>query len=221
MLTSSLSANYDDIGLFDDHVNICPAQRFPSVLRHHRYSPQDPMMTRHLKAACRFGTIIERVAVRYGLLPSIIAGFGSRQSGWGLDLSPAGSGGAADFAPRPHRTADRQAPLPSDGNGFARGLMLLDYDRYAIARGQEWRDPEANLEAACQAVADHRSCLRKRTTLQGFGLLRAAFAAFECGLERVQQAARLGLDVDSPTSGQDYGRDILDRAGFFQAHGWD
>jgi hypothetical protein len=51
--------------------------------------------------------------------------------------------------------------------------------------------------------------------------MRAAFAAFDCGLEPVQLAVRQGQDVDSPTSSQDYGRDILERAGFFRAHGWD
>jgi hypothetical protein len=178
-------------------------------------------MISHVEAACRYGAVIERMAHRHGLLPSIIAGFGSRQSGWGIDLAPAGPEGCADFTPRLHRTDARLGTLPADGRGFVRGLMRLDYDRHELARSDAWRDPEANIDAACRAIADHRDHLRRRTTLQGTGLMRAAFAAFDCGLEPVQLAVRQGQDVDSPTSSQDYGRDILERAGFFRAHGWD
>jgi hypothetical protein len=32
---------------------------------------------------------------------------------------------------------------------------------------------------------------------------------------------RHGLDIDFYTAGRDYSREILNRAGFFQAHGWD
>lgn len=183
--------------------------------------PFDPVMARHLEAACLYGAIIERVACRHGLLPSIIAGLGSRRSGWGLDLSPAGPEGSMDFIPRLHRTPERDQPLPADGAGFSRGLMLLDYDNHELARGRDWRDPEANINAACQMIVDYRRALRRETALRGPGLLRASFAAFNCGLRSVQQAIRDGLDVDHPTTDGDFGRDVLSRASFFQAHGWD
>lgn len=222
MLTSRLSAHYDDTNFTEDNANIILSIRHDSSIIHlPKYRLEHPTLTRHLKAACYYGSLIERIASRYGLLPSIIAGFGSRQSGWGTDLSPAGPCGSADFTPRLHRTDQRQDVLPADGNGFTRGLMQLDYDHHEIARGREWQDPEANIDMACRAVVDGRAHLRKRTTLQSLGLLRAAFAAFDCGLEHVQYAIRQGLDVDHLTRSQDYGRDILERAGFFQAHGWD
>lgn len=221
MLTSRLPTDYECADLTNNRFNAFSIQRSPLTPSSNRYPPHHPTMTRHIEAACRYGGIIERVAVRYGILPSIIAGLGSRQSGWGLDLLPVGPDGCSDFAPRLHRTAERPGTLPEDGDGFARGLMQLDYDRHDIARSWDWRDPEANVEAACKAISDHRTHLRRQTTLQGFGLLRASLAAFDCGLERVQQAVRQGLDVDSPTTDRDYGRDILERAGFFQAHGWD
>lgn len=220
MLTFRLPVD-DDAALDDDRSNIFSIQRRSVSLTNLRYPPDDPVMSRHIEAACRYGVIIDRIAVCYGLLPSVIAGLGSRQSGWGLDLSPIGPTGSRDFAPRLHRTAERQSALPDDGDGFARGLMQLDYDRHDIARGLNWRDPEKNIDAACRIISDHRSYLRRQTILQGFGLLRASLAAFDCGIERVQYALRQGLDVDSPTSGRNYGRDILERAGFFQAHGWD
>ena len=52
-------------------------------------------------------------------------------------------------------------------------------------------------------------------------LLRAMLAAHNCGLDNVLRAARHGLDLDFYTAGRDYARDILNRAGFFEAHGWD
>ncbi len=221
MLTIRLSAHYECAERTDEGSNILSIHHDPSPLCQQNHPPENPILIPHIEAACGYGSIIERVAMLYGLLPSIIAGFGSRQSGWGLGLSPAGPDGSTDFTPRLHRTSERQSVLPADGAGFARGLMQLDYDQHAIARGRGWQDPEANIAAACKSVVAHRAYLRKRTMLQGFGLLRAAFAAFDCGLEHVQHATRQGLDVDALTSNRDYGRDILERAGFFQAHGWD
>ena len=217
MHTSRLSARYDHNDLTEDNAKVLSIQND----RPSKYRLEHPTLIRHLEAACFYGGLIEQVASHVGLLPSIIAGFGSRQSGWGTDLSPPGPSGMSDFTPRRHRTKQRRGVLPPDGDGFARGLMQLDYDDHDLARSQEWRDPEANIEAACRAIIDGRAYLRKRTTLQGQGLLRAAFAAFDCSLERVLFATRQGLDVDHLTAGQDYGWDILDRASFFQTHGWD
>ncbi len=184
-------------------------------------------MAGQLEIACRHGAVIERVAARHGFLPSIIAGFCSRRSGWGQDLSPNGVEGSCDVEPRMILIEGRGASLPPDGLGFKRGLMGLDFDQFPLARGGPWRDPESNINAAFALIADHRTRLRLRTTLQGTGLLRAAFAAFECGLGAVERALRQGQDVDSPTPGwseafgRGCGRDVMLRAGFFQAEGWD
>lgn len=221
MLTSRRSGDDVFADLTRHRSNILSLQIDPSPPEKPKYPPDDPVMIRHIEAACSYGNIIERMAVLHGLLPSVIAGLGSRQSGWGLDLSPIGPDGSKDFVPRLHRTDQRQQTLPTDGAGFGRGLMLLDYDRVDLARNGDWRDPEANIEAACQAIGHYRRQLRQQTTLQGQGLLRASFAVFDCGIRPVQQAIRQGLDVDHPTKARSYGRDILERAGFFQAQGWD
>ena len=63
--------------------------------------------------------------------------------------------------------------------------------------------------------------MRRRTVLHGRALLRGALAACSCGAGNVLQALRQGLVLDFYTSGRDYSRDVLSRAGFFQAHGWD
>ncbi|MEZ5930408.1 MAG: hypothetical protein R3F54_00340 [Alphaproteobacteria bacterium] len=183
-------------------------------------------MGEQLEIACRHGAVVERVAARYGVLPAVIAGFCSRRSGWGLALSPSGVEGTRDFVARPTTTDQRPSLLPPDGLGFARGLMGLDFDRHALAREADWRDPQHNIDAAFAVIAQTRTTLRRRTTLQGIGLLRAALAAFESGLEPVERALRLGLDVDSVSAGwmlgePGCGQDVLARAGFFRAKGWD
>ena len=185
------------------------------------------MLEEQLAIACAYGVIVDRVAARHGLTPSIIAGFCSRRSGWGLDLSPVGAEGTRDLAARPANLSCRRTPLPPDGLGFIRGLMGLDYDRHPLAREAAWRDPESNLGAAFSMIAGYRTRLRRVTTLQGSGLMRASLTAFECGIERVERAIRLGQDVDSPTpgwcqiAGRGCGRDVLARASFFQGEGWD
>ncbi len=221
MPTSRLSAHDRHTVLADDDPDIFFSHSRPTPLVQRRSPSGRSTLDQHVEAVCHYGGIIDRVAADCGLLPSVIAGFGSRQSGWGLDLSPLGPFGSTDFAPRHYRTGERQGVLPPDGDGFARGLMQLDYDEHDIARGREWQDPEANIVAACDAIVTNRAYLRKRTMLQGFGLLRAAFAAFDCGLEHVLHATRQGLDVDAVTTNQNFGRDVLERADFFQAHGWD
>ena len=119
------------------------------------FPAEHPILLRHAEAACRYGALIERAAARHGLLPSLIAALGSRQSGWGLNLSPAGPDGSADFTPRLHRTAERPGSRPPDGDGFARGLMQLDFDHHMIARSEAWRDPGS--ECRCRAQGGHRA----------------------------------------------------------------
>jgi hypothetical protein len=57
--------------------------------------------------------------------------------------------------------------------------------------------------------------------LSSRALLRAARAAYNCGIANVLRALRDGADVDFYTAGRDYSADIMRRAGIFQAHGWD
>ena len=96
-------------------------------------------MAEQFETACRYGAAIERVAARHGLLPSIIAGFCSRRSGWGQELSPNGVEGTRDVRPRMTEVEGRSSPMPPDGLGFVRGLMGLDFDRHLLARKEGWR----------------------------------------------------------------------------------
>lgn len=185
------------------------------------YPLDHPMLLEDFEAAARYGAQIEAAAAATGLAPAVIVALGSRESRWGLALDPQGPDGTGDFAPRRFLRPPRRQPMPPDGGGFGRGLLQIDYDAHAFARSRAWRDPEGNIRFGCSLVIDARAWLRRRTMLQGQALLRGALAAYNCGLGNVLRAVRQGLDVDFYTAGRDYARDVLSRAGFFQAHGWD
>jgi hypothetical protein len=114
----------------------------------------------------------------------------------------------------------RKRPACSS-QGFGRGLLRIDYDMCGFARTGDWRDPAANIRQGCTLLTDAKAVLRRRTVLHGRALLRAALAAYNCGIDNVLHAVRQGYDLDFYTSGRDYSRDVVNRAGFFQAHGWD
>jgi hypothetical protein len=185
------------------------------------YPLDDPHLLRDLEAAARYGAMISDAAAATGLQPAVIVALGSRATGFGRALRPQGPAGTTDFTPRPEPVPHRPAPLPADGGGFRRGLLGIDYDGHAFAREGDWRDPRANLVYGCRVVSEARTHLRRRSLLSATALLRAALAAYDCGTGNVVRALRHGHDLDFYTSGRDYSRDILERAGFFQAHGWD
>ncbi|MGH1478882.1 MAG: hypothetical protein ACRBM6_09220 [Geminicoccales bacterium] len=70
-------------------------------------------------------------------------------------------------------------------------------------------------------VVDVQRQLRRRTMLEGPGLLRASFAALDWRILNPWQAIRQGLDVDHPIQGGNFRRDVLNRVRFLQVHGWD
>jgi hypothetical protein len=180
-----------------------------------------PVLLEDLEAAARYGATIIATAADFGLPPALIVALGSRESRWGLALSPKGPTGTADHAPRAFLGEHRTGPLPPDGFGFGRGLMQIDHDLHEFARSGPWHEPDANVRYACGVLAGFRPILRRRTVLHGAALTRAALAAYNCGLDNVLRAVRYGLDLDFYTAGRDYAREVLNRAGFFEAHGWD
>lgn len=147
---------------------------------------------------------IEEAASLYSWLsPSIIAGIGSRESGWGLFLSPKGPTGTGD-------------------GGHGRGLMQID-DRYhqSFINSGLWRNPRENIMYGVKNVlGSYYDYLDRTTNLQGVDLLRGAIASYNAGPGNVERALREGRDVDYYTTGQDYSWDVLNRAGYFQLNGW-
>jgi hypothetical protein len=86
------------------------------------YALDHPQLLEDLEAAARYGASIVAAAADFGIPPAIIVALGSRQSRWGLGLTPRGPSGTADFAPRAYTLPHRPQPLPPDRHGFGRGL---------------------------------------------------------------------------------------------------
>jgi soluble lytic murein transglycosylase-like protein len=177
-------------------------------------------LTRQLEEAEKYREFIEQAADRHGFQPCVIAGVGSRESHWGLALRPEEPGGTGDFIKRRSPTRYRQGPLPDDGGGFGRGLMQIDFDAHEFARSGEWKDPERNVDYGGRVLADSRDYMRLKTSVAGRTLLRAALAGYNAGPGNARRAILYGLDIDFYTTGRDYSRDVLNRAGFFQLKGW-
>jgi hypothetical protein len=185
------------------------------------YSTTDAALTRQLEEIKKYQRVIEQAAAKYDIPAALIAGIGSRESHWGLALNPLGPAGTGDRIARRAPTQFRTGPLPPDNCGFGRGLMQIDFDAHDFARTGTWQNPESNISYGVAVLCDARSLLRRKTTLGGIALLRAAIAAYNCGAGNVLTAIRNGYDVDFFTAGRDYSRDTLSRAGWFQLHGWD
>ncbi len=178
------------------------------------YARNDSTMLKQLQEANKYKAAIEEGAQRYDLRPSLIGGIGSRESHWGLALTPPGPGGTGDFHPRGGK-------LPPDGGGWGRGLMQIDYKFHEFARTGNWKDPRENILYGCKILKQNRDFFKRKTDLQGTALLRAMIAAYNAGPGNVLRAIREGKDVDYYTTGRDYAKDVLNRAGFFQMHGWE
>lgn len=191
-----------------------PATTLPTTI-----SATNQMMTAQLNEAAKFRQFIDDAGTTSAISSALIAGIGSRESGWGLLLRPTGPGGTGDFAARRFPTAFRASALPPDG-GFGRGLMQIDFDAFEFARTGNWKDPQANIDFGCKVLKGNVDLLARKTSLQGSALFRAAIAAYNSGAGNVLQAIRDGRDIDFYTTGRNYSADVLNRAGFFQAAGW-
>jgi soluble lytic murein transglycosylase-like protein len=147
--------------------------------------------------------LIEDAARDFGFQPSLIAGLGSRESNWGLILSPPGSTGKGD-------------------RGHGHGLMQIDDGTFRtwIATGK-WKDAKENIRKGCEILADNRRFFEGMLGASGSLLVRATVAAYNAGPGNVKSAIRNGRDVDSVTTGRDYSKDVLNRAGWYQKFaGW-
>lgn len=165
----------------------------------------------HIKEAEKYRSIIEPFASSIGVQSSLIAGIGSRESGWGLLLTPPGPEGTGDFTPR-------GGHMPPDGLGWGRGLMQLDYEWQPIAKDGKWRDPSTNIERACMILG---ASIRTFRGMLYEDPIRAGIAAYNCGISNTQRAHILSVDIDHFTSGKDYSRDVLRRQAQFKQSGWE
>jgi hypothetical protein len=189
---------------------------FPTTI-----SGSNQAMLADFAEAKKYKAFINAAAQKIGVDPVVVCGIGSRESRWGLSNRPPGPAGTGDFAPRRFPTAFRTGALPPDGGGYGRGLMQIDFDAFPFARTGNWQDPEANINTGCDVLKSNLDLLGRKTALTGRGLLQAAIAAYNCGAGNVLTAISESHDVDFFTTGRDYSKDVLNRAGFFQNAGWD
>lgn len=184
------------------------------------YKKDEKTLLNQLDEIKKYLYIINEASGKYHIQPCIICGIGSRESAWGLTLKPPGPSGTGDFAKRAPNL-HREGPLPSDGLGFGRGLLQIDYDWHPLARDTEkrWADPWENLMYGCRLLANNVKGFAGEFQEDGHQILKAALAAYNAGVGRIKAAIINGVDADSLTTGGDYGKDVISRAGWFQVMG--
>ena len=184
-------------------------------------SRNNQTMLAQLSSARKYQTIIKDASRRFNIKSSVICGMGSRESHWGMALKPKGPSGRGDFARRRPR-GNRRGAEPPDGGGYGRGLMQIDYDWHEFARTGKWYDPRENIIYACTVLDRARKFFDKKA--QGLNeeqKLRAMIAAYNGGATATLRSIKAGDDIDARTTGLDYSKDVLNRSGWFQLHGWD
>jgi len=185
------------------------------------FSKNNSTMLEQLNEARKYQDLIIDAARRYNVKPAIVCGMGSRESHWGLALKPKGPGGRGDFARRRPR-GERRGAEPPDGGGYGRGLMQIDYDWHEFARIGNWQEPRENITYACTLLANFRTFFDKRARgLNEEQKLRATIAAYNGGPTATLTSIEEGDDIDARTTGHDYSKDVLNRTGWFQLHGWE
>ena len=155
----------------------------------------------------QYHPIVITACEKYNIPWSIIAGLGSRESQWGLDLDPPGPEGTGD-------------------NGHGKGLLQIDDRSHDFAKWESWKNPRENIFYGCKVLADSISIIKRRCTsesrtvvVSGYDpeqLVRYGLAAYNAGPLAVLTAIRRGVDIDLVTTGDNYSADVLSRAGWFQ-----
>lgn len=185
------------------------------------YSRTNPSLIKEAAIARTYADFIRFAAQDAGVHQSVICGIGSRESAWGLALTPPFPYGTGDFAKRNNTKPFRPGQMPPDGKGYGRGLLQIDYDAHEFARGDQWKDPARNIAYGGSVLRKNIIWLREHMpSLSGMNLLRAAVAGYNCGCGNVLRAIQSGRSVDFYTAHRDYSADVLSRAGWFQLNGW-
>ena len=129
-------------------------------------------------------------------------GIGSKESHWGLALSPQGPTGTGDFTRRD--PAKWGNAMPTDGLGWGRGLMQIDWYSNIFAKTGNWQDARANILYGCQLLAGK---IKKFT---------------DAGNDQ-DTSLRCGVSAYNGMSGahSSYANDVMARAAWIQSQGLD
>jgi hypothetical protein len=110
-------------------------------------------LTRDATAArSKYWQFITDGATAHQLPVAVVMGIGSKESHWGFALKPQGPAGTGDFTPR--NPAKWGVAMPTDGLGWGRGLMQIDWYSNDFAKTGNWQDAEANILYGCELLAE-------------------------------------------------------------------
>lgn len=185
------------------------------------YKATDASLLAHAREAFKYEKAIRACAGYADVSTAVIFGIGSRESGWGLGLTPPGPRGTGDFSPRRTVKPWRDTPVPLDGTGYGRGIMQIDFDAHEFARTGNWYTAEANIQYAGSVLKGDIEYMKQKYSVYVEKMkLRLAIAAYNCGARNVNNAVKAGRDIDYYTAHRNYSQDVLSRAGWFQVNGW-
>jgi hypothetical protein len=181
-----------------------PTPKNPATTFQTSFSKWDRDLLKQLEELKKYEYTVNKVASKYDIPTSIIAGIGSRESHWGLALTPPGPGGTGD-------------------HGHGRGLLQID-DRWHVpfVESGKWANGRDNI---IYGAAVLKNCMdyfvTKAEWEMSLNLIRAGVAGYNCGPRRVLEGYNMGYDLDYYTTGRDYSKNVIERAGWFQLHGWE
>jgi hypothetical protein len=168
------------------------------------YAKWDKNLLKQLDEFKKYEATVGQVALKYEIPPSIIAGLGSRESHWGLALNPVGPEGTGD-------------------HGHGRGLLQID-DRWHVpfVESGKWSNARDNI---IYGGAVLKNCMnffvKKAAWPMSYKLIKAGVAGYNCGPRRAWEGLQMGHGLDYYTTGRDYSSNVIERAGWFQLHGYE
>lgn len=184
-------------------------------------STQELVLNAELPAVLMFKGIILDAAAAHDVPPAIMAAIGSVESRWGTSalMQPNGPTGTGDRTPRNPKPPLRPGSMPTDGLGFGRGLMQIDWDSHPFARTGDWRNAEANISFACGLLAANRDRFRTQLQMSADHALLAAIAAYNAGFGGASKRIK-SLGLKAALAPPSYGAKVLARVEFFRSNGF-
>lgn len=159
----------------------------------------DQKLKKELQESLKYHDDLQQIAQKYKIPASIVWGFASRESGWGLGLSPQGHDGVGQCS-------------------YNKGLFQVDvrWHKQHI-ENEEWKDATKHIDYAIKLLSNAKKELERYIPhLSEEEYLRMTAAAINCGSLAILKALREGRDIDYFTTGKNYSQDVLNRAGWYQ-----
>jgi hypothetical protein len=151
-----------------------------------------------LAEAEKYKNFLIEAAVKYKVPIHLLLAIGSRESRWGLALTPRTPAGTGDFI-------RRKGELAPDGRGWGRGLMQIDYAAHEFARGREWEDPRKNILYGAKVLRDSINFIARRfPNLNEEELIRAGIAGYNCFDDQTEVLTDQGWKTFGGLSGDEH-----------------